>query len=448
MKNNTLSTDMDAAGNGVDDLTSHTDTRRPMRLGLWVLGLGFGGFLLWAALAPLDEGVPTQGMVAIDTKSKAVQHLSGGLVSEMLVREGDMVEAGQTLVRLDTAATRANFETMHQRYMGLSAMASRLIAEQQDRAAIAFAADVLASADPTIQQQVATQRSLHASRRATLAAELSAIDESIKGNEAMLTAYVGLLATHRMQLSSLRDELEGLRGLVAEGYAPRNRQMELERQVTATEGTLTELDGNIARTRNQVAELRQRAVQRKQQYYMEADRELSQVRIELQASQEKYKAAADEMTRTELRAPVSGQVVGLTVQTVGGVIRPAEKLMDIVPLDESLLLETHIPPHLIDSVAVGQMADIRFSAFAHSPQLVVEGQLQSVSHDLIRDQANNTAYYLGRVAVTPEGRQVLGNRRLQAGMPAEVIIKTGERSLLKYLMYPLVKRIAASMKEE
>lgn len=444
-----LSPNPDSSNTLEGELALQTDTRRPMRIGLWVLGLGFGGFMLWAALAPLDEGVPTQGTVSIDTKRKAVQHLNGGLITEILVHEGDMVEAGQVLARLDTSVTRANFEAMHQRYMGLSAMESRLIAEQSGATNITFTPEVFSSTDPMIQLQVSTQRALHTSRRAALDAELRGIQKSIQGQEAMLGAYAGQLTSNQLRLASLKDELGGLSELVKEGYAPRNRQMELERQVAATEGAITELNGNFARTRNQIAELQQRSIQRRQQQRMEADRELAQIRMELQAGLEKYKASAEEMTRTELRAPVTGQVVGLAIHTVGGVIQPAQKIMDIVPLDEYLLLESRIPPHLIDRVEPGQMADIRFNAFAHSPQLVVQGKLESVSHDLITDPATNMPYFLARISVTPEGMQTLGSsRRMQAGMPAEIIIKTGERSLLKYLLYPLVKRVAASMKEE
>lgn len=432
------------------ELALQTDTRKPMRLGLWVLGLGFGGFLLWAALAPLDEGVPTQGTVSIDTKRKAVQHLTGGLVSEILVGEGDLVAAGQVLVRMDTAASRANFSAAQQRYMGLSAMEGRLSAEQSGAAQIAFEPEVINSGDPMIRQQVATQQALLASRRAALGAELRAIDESIRGQGAMITAYAGQLESQALRLASLNEELAGIRDLVAEGYAPRNRQMDLERQVAATQGASTELRGNLARTQRSIAELQQRAIQRRQEYRKENDGQQAQVRLDLQASLEKYRALSDEMTRTDLRAPVAGQVVGLAVHTVGGVIQPGQKLMDIVPLDESLLLETRIPPHLIDRIALGQMTDIRFNAFAHSPSLVVEGKLESISGDLIVEPTpgGNISYYLARISVTPNGLKTLGNRRMHPGMPAEVIIKTGERSLLKYLLQPLTKRIAASMKEE
>ena len=432
------------------ELALQTDTRRPMHVGLWVLGLGFGGFLLWSALAPLDEGVPTQGMVSIDTKRKAVQHLTGGLVTDILVREGDQVAADQILVRLDTASSRANFESAHQRYMGLSAMEGRLVAEQQGLSQIRFSREVSSASDPMIQQQVETQRALFLSRRAALTAELRGIDETIHGQEAMRASYAGQLQSQMLRLTSLQEELGGLRDLVAEGYAPRNRQMDLERQVAATEGALIELRGNLDRTLRSMAELRERAVQRQQEYRKDSDGQLAQVRIELQAAREKYRAMEDELTRTELRAPVSGQVVGLAIHTVGGVVQPAQKLMDVVPLDEKLTLEARIPPHLIDRIETGQMTDIRFSAFAHTPTLVVEGRLDSVSGDLIVEStaSGTVSYYLARISLTHGGLKALGHRRLQPGMPAEVVIRTGERSLLTYLLNPLTKRIAASMKED
>lgn len=432
------------------ELGLQTDTRRPMRIGLWVLGIGFGGFLLWAGLAPLDEGVPAQGAVSIESKRKAVQHLQGGLVSEILVREGEFVEAGQVVARLDAVTTRAVFEGEHQRYLGLRAMEARLLAEQRGATTITFPPELTGSTDPMIQQQLESQRSLFASRRAALDSELSAIDQLIIGQEAMITAYRGQIESHTARRASLNEELNGIRDLVMEGYAPRNRQLDLERQVSATEAALTELRGNLARSQSGIAELRQRAIQRRQEYRKEGDGLLAQIRLELQAGLEKYRAATDALARTELRAPVAGQVVGLAVHTVGGVVQPAQKLMDIVPLDETLLLEAQIPPHLIDRVAPGQLADIRFSAFAHSPALVVEGKLESISGDLIVEQgpAGSVSYFLARVSVTPTGMKTLGNRRMHPGMPAEVIIKTGERSLLKYLLHPLIKRFAASLKEE
>jgi len=427
-----------------------TDTLQPMRIGLWVLGIGFGGFLLWAGLAPLDEGVPTQGMVAIDTKRKAVQHLSGGLVKDVLVKEGQFVKDEQELIRLDDATTRANYESVRQHYLSIRAMEGRLSAEQAGLSRIVFHPDLQqAGSDPLVKQQMANQEQLFQSRRLSLQADQQAIEESIQGQTASIQGYEGMLQSRKNQLSLLQEELKGIRELVKEGYAPRNKQMELERMSADTLGSMADLQGNISRARSAIAEMKMRAIQHKQEYRKEVESQLAEVRREVQADAEKYKAISNDLGRMVIRAPTAGQVVGLAVQTEGGVIQPGQTLMSIVPKNEVLLLEAKVAPHLIDSVHPGLLADVRFSSFAHSPQLVVQGKVESISGDLISEPQNpNIAYYLARISVTAEGLKELGGRQLQAGMPAEVVIKTGERSVLTYLLHPLLKRIAISMKEE
>jgi protease secretion system membrane fusion protein len=427
-----------------------TDTLQPMRIGLWVLGIGFGGFLLWAGLAPLDEGVPTQGMVAIDTKRKAVQHLTGGIIKEVLVKEGQFVKDNQELIRLDGAVARANYESARQHYLGVRAMEGRLSAEQAGQAKIEFHPDLLKEKnDPLIKQLIANQEQLFQSRRMALQADLQAIKESIQGQLAAIQGYEGMLQSRKSQLSLLQEELKGISDLVKEGYAPRTKQMELERMAADAMGSMADLQGNISRARSAIAEMKMRAIQHQQEYRKEVEGQLADVRREVQADEEKYRAVTNDLERMVIRAPVAGQVVGLAVQTVGGVIQPGQKLMDIVPKNEVLLLEARVAPHLIDSVHPGLLADVRFSSFAHSPALVVQGKVESVSGDLIYEPQNpNIAYYLARISVTTEGLKELGSRQLQAGMPAEVVIKTGERTVLTYLLHPLLKRMAASMKEE
>ena len=435
-----------------EDATSNasSDTSAVARTGLWVLGLGFGGFLLWAAFAPLDEGVPTQGMVTIDTKRKTVQHLSGGIVKEVLVHEGQQVKEGEPLLRLDAAVARANYESVRQRYLGYRAMQSRLFAEQAGSAAIDFHPDVKAAMnDPLIKQQIVTQQQLIQARRAALAADLQGIEENIQGLKEQLGSYQNILVQRRNQLSLLNEELNNVRGMVKEGYAPRNRQLELERMVAESNAAIADLVGNSLRVNRQVAELGQRSMARKQEYRKEIESQLADITRETQSDAEKFVAVTADLDRMEIKAPANGQVVGLTVQTVGAVLQPGQKLLDVVPDNQSLLLEAHIPPHLIDKVQTGLPADIRFNTFAHSPQLVVEGKILSVSGDLLSDpQAPQFAYYLARVQVTPAGMKTLGQRQMQPGMPVEIVIKTGERSLLTYLIHPLTKRMAASLKEE
>ncbi len=439
-------TDSDA---GSEPETADKVARHAGRIGLWTLAIGFGGFLLWAAYAPLDEGVPSVGMVAIDTKRKAVQHLTGGIVKQVLVREGDSVRQSQLLVQLDSTVTQAHYDSVRQRYLGLRAEEARLTAEHGQAQALVFHDDLLAAAsDPLVRQQMQLQLQLFETRRRLLQADLQSMEESLQGQQGMLKAYADILQNRHAQQALLNEELRQLRGLVSEGYAPRNRQLELERLIADANSTIADLQGNAVRAQSSIAELRQRMLLRQQEQRKEVQTRLAEVAREVAAEQEKFKTLADELARMDIKSPADGQVVGLAVQTVGGVVQPGQTLMDIVPANAPLLLEARVAPHLIDRVHASMPVEVRFSSFAHSPQLSVEGKVDSVSADLLTDPQTQASYYLARVEVTPQGKQRLGKRQLQPGMPVEVVFKTGERSLLTYLLHPLVKRIAASMTEE
>ncbi len=368
----------------------YRDTRSTIKLGIWILLVGFGGFLLWAGFAPLDEGVPCQGLVSIATKRKVVENLRGGRVERVNVREGQMVQQGEVLILLDNQTARARYDEVHQHYLGMRATADRLQAEMSGAATISFHKDLLT--DPVnrlAEQNMQNQRQLFLSRRTSL--------------------------------KILNKQLAAISSLVKEGYAPLSQQHELELKIADfMSGTASQL---------------------------------AQVQLEVEADGEKTRALAEELADTEVRSPSSGQVVGLQVQTVGAVIQPGQKIMDIVPLHEGLLIDTKVAPHLIDSIHKGLPVDVSFSAFSHSPQLVVQGVVESLSKDIVTEPQVNPAmpgatYYLARVSVTPQGLKSLGSRQMQPGMPVQVVIKTGERSLLTYLVDPLIKRITVSMKEE
>ncbi len=431
-------------------LVPPTDTGRAARIGLWALAVGLGGFLLWAVLAPLDEGVPSQGVVSIDTKRKVVQHLSGGIVQQVFVHEGEIVQAGQPLMTLDDATAKAAYSAVRQRYLGLRAMQGRLEAEQSGATTVAWHPDLdaAASADPQIRQLKQNQTQLLLSRRAALQADLQGIEESIQGQNALLQSYAGMLESRRAQRALLDEELGHTRALVQEGYAPRNRQLELERQAADTGLAITELLGNTLRAQRTVAEMRQKALARRQEYRKEVEAAVADTVREVESDAQRHLALQAELARIEIRAPAAGQVVGLAVQTVGAVVQPGQQLMAIVPPNEPLVLEARVAPHLIDRVRPGLNADVRFSAFAHSPQLVVQGELASVSGDLLTDVQTGITYYLARVRITPEGMRQLGARQLQPGMPAEVVIKTGERTMLTYLLGPLLQRMSGALKEQ
>jgi protease secretion system membrane fusion protein len=353
------------------------------------------------------------------------------------------------LIELDEGVAKANHEAVRQRYLGLRAMQGRLLAEQSGQATIAFHPDLLAAkSDPLMAAQMVTQQDLLRARRAALAAELGAVDENIRGLTSTVEMSVSITQSRKTQLRLLEQELSQTRPLVADGYVPRNRLLELERTQADLQAALFDLNGQTVRARQSIAELTQRKLARQQEYRKEVETQMAEVSREVQADAQKMVAVADDLSRTLIKAPADGQVVGLVVHSAGAVVQPAQKLMMVVPAGAPLMLETRVEPHLIDKVRPGLVTDVRFSSFSHSPQLVVEGRVDSVSQDLLVDQATGAGYYLARVGITENGMKSLGKRQMQPGMPAEVIIKTGERSLLTYLLNPLTKRLAASLKEE
>ena len=435
----------------LDKKRKYRDTRGPIRIGVWALLIGLGGFVLWAVLAPLDEGVPSSATVVIDTKRKAVQHPTGGVVKEVLVKEGQLVKEGELLMRISDNSAVAAYEASRHQYLSLRAVQARLVAEKTAQKSLQFHPDLLsAQSDPLILSHMRNQQDLFASRQAALRAEMQAFEESLQGLEAQRKGAKELWAQRGVQLHLVNSELDRSRELIDQGYLARQRGWDLERQIADLTGSRADAAANVERLSRSIEEIQQRIKQRRQEYFKEVETQLTEVIRSVDAEEKRVLAVKAELSRTEIRSPTEGQVVGLMAQTVGGVIQGGQKIMDVVPDEERLILEAKIAPHLIDKVRAEESVDIRFSSFAHSPQLVITGRIESISKDLLTDMPPTLTptYYLARVEVTSEGFRKLGNRQMQAGMPAEVVIRTGERSLLKYLLHPLIKRIAASMKEE
>ena len=431
-----------------------------VRSGIYFLVIAFGGFLLWASFAPLDEGVPSEGIVSIETKRKAVQHISGGVVEKVFVKEGQQVKEGDLLIKLFSQKALAGYEEAHQHYLALRATEGRLNAELAGSSKITFHPDFIHDSNQDlVKQHIQNQTQLLNAKLSGLAADLSGIEESIKGQEAQIHGFKSVLESRRTQLNVLNEQLTGIKELVKEGYAPRSQQSDLEFKVAQSLGDIGDAQFNIVRCERAIGELKQKYSSRKEQERKDIDTQMADVRSQVDAYAEKSKALKNELIETEIKSPATGQVVGLQMQTVGGVIGPGQKVMDIVPFGEPLLIEVKISPSVIDKVRTGMPVDIRFTNFANSPQLLVEGNLETISHDLLTDPQSAAAqgggggqappsYYLARVSVKPSGMKILGQRQLQPGMPVSVVIKTGQRSLMKYIMHPLVKRLASSMKEE
>lgn len=424
------------------------DDGRVRRWGWLLLLAGMGGFFAWAAFAPLDEGVPAPGTVLVSSHRKAVQPLQAGLIEAILVKEGDRVRSGQLLVRLDATRARAELEIGRGQLMVARASEARLLAEQDGKGSVDFPPELVErQTDPRVAQAVALQTQLFRSRRANLAAELGAVRESIGGIEAQIAALKDSMVARAEQRRLLSEEIHGQRELVKEGFLARNRLSEQERLLAQMTAQLAEDRGSTGRLRKQVAELKLRIAQRQQEYQKEVESQLTDTQREAGALDERIRALAFEVENTQIRSPSDGMVVGLSVFTVGGVVQAGALLMDIVPTNEPLRVDAQISPHLIDRVQAGLPVDLMFTSFNTSTTPRIPGVVKMVGADVLVDPTSKQSFYRAQVEVTDEGMHLLGKNKVIPGMQVEVFIRTGERTLLNYLLKPIRDRLRPALTE-
>jgi len=423
------------------------DFRSPLRIGLAVIVLGVGGFLAWAALAPLDEGAHAVGTLIVDSKRKTVQNSSPGVVKEIHVREGDLVKADQILVTMDPTQARAQREMADSLYLTARATEHRLLAEQQFKEQISFPADLIQrETQPAVSLILNSQRLLFVARRKALASELGAYRESIAGLQAQAKGLEEVQSQRGLQVQTLQREVESLAPLVQDGLFARNRHQELERQLANSRAAFADGVSSLARIGNQIAEAKLRIAQREQEYRKEVEAQLSEVSKEARAQSERLIALDDELKRTEVRSPADGAVVGLNITTRGAVLPAASRILDVIPSNEQMLIEAQVQPHLIERIKAGVPAKLMFTALNPRKTPVVDGKLISISADLLQTP-QGMPYYLARIELPPDQLKMLGDVELHAGMPVDVILVTGERSLLNYLFKPIEDRMARGLKE-
>jgi len=432
------------------ELRPDADYARVLWRGLLILLLGGGGFLAWALLAPLDEGIPAEGTVAVESSRKRVDHLSGGLVEQILVREGQTVRQGDELLVLnETQSKSALNATQTQRFTAM-AMLDRLRTEREGQATLSFSPELVAAAagDPEVAAVMRAQQDLFASRRVALEGELRIIRESVRGLEQQLASLSQLKLEREKQITLLNEQLRSFRELRTAGFVSRNNLLELERQMAEVTSRQGEDLSNIAGVNARLAEFRMRGSQRQIETRREVEAQLAEVQRDLSTLGERLAGQRDTYERLVLRAPVSGKVVDLAFHTVGGVVRPGERILDIVPENDALVVEARVAPQYIDSLHAGLPADVHFDAYASQVQRpVIRGELAVVSADALKDERSGQRYYTVRVAVPPQEVQRLGGLRLQPGMQTTVMVKTGERTLMTYLLNPLTRRFQTGLSE-
>lgn len=414
-----------------------------------IVVLGIGGFIAWAATAPLFGGAMMPGRVAVETNRQTVQHLEGGIVAEILVRDGSVVKAGDLLVRLQDIRAQANFQVLRDRLYASLAQRARLLAERDGAESITFPDRLLAAAqDPVVAEQIRAQQISFASRRDTRAGQVSILLQRIEQLGRQREGLVAQQKATQLQIGTVQKELAGLRRLFAEGLAAQTRILALERTAADLNGRLGQIVSDIARNDVAVGEARLQIEQVDNTFRSEVVQDLERVERDIAEVDEQISAAKDQADRTEIRAPIGGVVSGLAIHTVNGVIAPGARLMDIVPQDQPLVVEAFVNPTDVDKVTVGEGAEIRFTTFSARKTPSVFGEVKVVSADVISDPQDKQSFYLARIVVPQDEIERLGGVRLLPGMPAEVIVRTDERTALDYLVRPLIDMLTRSFKED
>lgn len=421
----------------------------PVLFGFAIIFLTFGVAGGWAAIAPLDSAVVAPGVVAVENNRRTVQHLEGGIISEILVSHGQRIKEGDVLFRLDTTRAQANQNVERQHLIAARVLEARLIAERDDLPDVVLPEDILKEKDtPFIAQAIEDQLTQFKERKASIDGQVEILQKRIQQSQTRIDGLNRELASTREQIGFINDELEGVRKLYKMELVSSARLLALERERARLEGVIGRTVAEISGAEAVIGEAELQIQQLRQQRLEEAAEQITEVRRAINELREKLAVSSDVLRRTAILAPRSGVIINLRVFTVGQVIGPGDTLLEIVPDDEGLVINAQVSPLDIERVAPDLQAEVRFSAFKVREIPTVFGKVIEVSPDRLVDENTNQAYFLARVVVpdTDIPHQLAG--RLTPGMPADVIIPTGERTALEYLIDPLRHAFTYAFRED
>jgi HlyD family secretion protein len=412
-----------------------------------MLVVGCGG---WAATARLAGAIIAPASVVIDTDVKKVQHQTGGIVAQLNVRNGDHVEAGAVLIRLDDTMTGANLSVVTKTLDELTGRRARLLAEQEGADKISFPEDLVKRARDggDTAQIIAGEQKLFHARRAAQGGQEAQLRERIAQLHEEATGLESQRSAKEREIAYIKDELTGLESLQARNLTTKNRVTALRRDAARLEGERGQIVSAIAQAKGKIAETELKVLQLGQDLHTEVLRDLREIDARLGELMERKISAEDQFRRTEIRAPQAGIVHQLAVHTVGGVISPGETLMVIVPQSEGLSVEARVPPQSIDQVSPGQKVMVRFSAFDQSTTPQLAGSVSIVAADITRDPRTGQPYYAIRIAISDEEIARLNGLKLVPGMPAEAHLQTHMRTALSYLAKPLTDQFSRAFRED
>ncbi|MBW8268544.1 HlyD family type I secretion periplasmic adaptor subunit [Caldovatus aquaticus] len=423
-------------------------TRGPVLFGLAAILLFFGGFGAWSALAPLSEAAVAPGVIKVEGQRRTIQHMEGGYIREILARDGDRVERGQVLMRLDDIQSGANLETLRSQRWALLAQDARLSSEFARLREIAFPQELLAAEDPRARDAVAGQRALFEARQASLASQIGVLEARIEQQLAARESAEGTLRSAQQQLASFRQEEADIGPLVRQGLIQRPRLLQIQRSATEQEARIVAAQADIERANHAIAEARGQIRQVVDQRLQEVSTELHEVRTRLAEVEERLRAAQDVAQRRDIVAPEPGIVVNSRFFTVGAVVRPGEAVMDLTPLQDRLIAEVMVQPHDIDVVYPGLRTEVRLPAFKQRLVPYLHGHVTYVASDVTMDERTRQSYFRAFVLIDQDQLAHLPNVHLVPGMPVEAYIQVGERSFFRYMIQPILDSFHRAFREQ
>jgi HlyD family secretion protein len=425
-----------------------SDHRRFARMGYLAVALSFGAFGLWAALAPLGSAVIANGQVAVSSDRKPIQHLEGGIVRQILVKEAQRVKRGDVLFRLLPVQAQSNTDLLQKQLDAQLAAEARLLAERAQKQQITFPKAVLDRKHvPETAAAMLDQQRQFLERKRTIDAQVAILQQRIEQTNRDVAGKRERQSSLQSQHASMKGEIDAVSGLAARGFYPRNKLKSLERELFRLEGELGLVKGDINRSREIIEESRLQMNLTRQRQVEEASLQLAEVRIRLSDIREKLQVAADVLSRVDVKAPQDGIVQAIKVHSVGAVVRPGEALAEIVTLEDGLILTARIDPKDIDGVHTDQSAEIRFPSLMRKQRQAVMGKVLTVSSDAMFDEALKQHYYHARVSIDPSTLPDDFRAKMVPGMPATVLIATGERTFLSYIVSPLWDSVTRTMRE-
>jgi epimerase transport system membrane fusion protein len=429
-------------------VTLATDDKPIRNIGMALLASVFSILILWGYFAPLDSAALAPGYVTVKSHRKTVQHLDGGIVSELKAKDGDIVKSGDLLIKLDATEIKAQLEILRSQAITLSAQLARLQAERDQKAGITFPGSLQDINDPQVAQARQSETEVFKARQNAHEGEMGVLKQRIGQLESKINGLRSQKESKQQLAASYGEESKDLKELLAQGYADKQRLRDIERNYSLTTGEIASLASDIAGTEIQIGETKLEILQLEKKFQEDIAGKLSEAQAKYYDVSQRLLATQDKVARTDIKTPASGRVLGLSVHNTGSVILAGHPILDIVPQQEELIIEAQVSPIDIDRVHKGLKAEVRFSAFKQALVPKVQGKVINLSADRLTDERTGNIYYQAHVELLPESYGKLRGFDLVPGMPAEVFINTGERTVFEYLVQPITNAFARAFIED